>query len=489
MSAADSVVLMRSAIAALLIGCSSASTPSSSPAPDTGVVTDGTPAPTLTWSACDTGLECATLSPEDGVQLPVMRKPATGDRIGVIVFNPGGPGNGVVRDFPRTVKAFATIFGADTAARFDFLAIDLRGTGRARPAFTCGDAATMDALFDADVGPTRPNPPELEAAADKLAASCRANTLRVDSVTAAKDLEVLRVALGEEKLGFLGISYGTWIGATYAALYPTHVRAVVLDSCLAPHADQRETIRDWARGVEAALTDFFAYCDTSGKCMLPAAMGKATAAEAFDALAEKIDAAPIVVGSRKATRMRMLLAARFLLGGAEHAKLDRALTGAAEGSGTDLMFFSDLSNGKDGGGYDGVFAVRMAIRVSDRPYPAGFDREQYLAFRAEIAKQYPRAGFAAAAYDLVAIKWGLPRSALENVATTAPPLLLIGGKHDPATIYDETTRLQSALGNGSFLITHEGYGHAQIYRSPCVAKLAASFFVNPIAPTTTICAM
>jgi pimeloyl-ACP methyl ester carboxylesterase len=480
--------MVRVLLGLLLLGCSSPAPAAATPAAveDTGIAEEGAAPPTLTWSACDT-FECASLAVESGVELSVIRRRATADRLGVLLFNPGGPGNAAVSDLPRLARTFDTLFGAAVMARFDLIAVDFRGIGKSTPALRCGDRATLDALFDADIAPTRPNPPELDAPVKALAKACAAIDLAVDSVTAARDIDTLRIALGEEKISFLGISYGTWIGATYAARYPTHVRSFVLDSCLAPHKDQRDNLRDWARGTEAALTDFFSWCESTGKCGLKTVMKTATASEAFDALMTRLDAAPIAVGARRLTRLRALFATRSLLGEPAYARLDRFLSEAAEGNAGNLLSISDMSNGRTSSGYDGVFMTRIAIRVSDRPYPEGFTGDQYVAFRRDLALEHPRAGFAAAAFDIIALEWGLRRAPLSNVATTAPPMLLLAGKHDPATIFDQTTRLQTALGNGSFVVASQGYGHAQIYRSPCVAKAAAAFFVDPIAPAVTEC--
>src|SRR5436853_48206 len=113
-------------VIACLLGCSSVS---AAPAqPDVEAPCDCAielpVEPTLSWTPCNTSFECATFEPEEGTQLPVIRRRATSARIGAIVFNPGGPGNGVVADFPRMMKAFETLFGADVVARFDFIGID-----------------------------------------------------------------------------------------------------------------------------------------------------------------------------------------------------------------------------------------------------------------------------------------------------------------------------------------------------------------------------
>jgi pimeloyl-ACP methyl ester carboxylesterase len=127
----------------------------------------------------------------------------------------------------------------------------------------------------------------------------------------------------------------------------------------------------------------------------------------------------------------------------------------------------------------------------DLQFPSGFTTNDYVAFMGELATMYPRAGAYAGAYDLLALQWPVQRPAPVTPinAPTAPPLLLLAGKHDPATNFDQTLRLQTALGNGSYLVTSEGQGHYQMSQNKCTAAAAAAYLTDPTKPpATTSCA-
>jgi pimeloyl-ACP methyl ester carboxylesterase len=463
----------------------------------------------LEWMPCQTSFECATLDAPRGdpggptLQIAVIRHKASSaePRLGVLMFNPGGPGATSVDGFSGWYITLATQLGAEVLDRFDFVSFDWRGIGRSKPSINCGDDSTVEALANIDLAASRPIPPGFEAAVANFMAACTAGTdsallTRLDSESVARDMEVLRKALGEEKINYLGLSHGTWLGAIYATLFPTHIRAFVLDSNLAPQTDRRGLTRDLARGVEEALPEFFAWCDGSGssRCKLASDVGTATTAEAFDKIIKQLEATPVPVGPRKPTALSAMQATRNLLMGSGPAwdELAASLSAAWKGDGMPLLGQGDATFGRDRTGhYNGGFATARAILAVEPQFPAGFTTDDYVAFRAELAATFPRAGAYASGFDLINLRWPVKPAATPTpiAAPTAPPLLLLGGKHDPATNFDQTLRLQTALGNGSYVVASEGEGHSQISQNKCVAAAAAAFFVDPTkAPTTTSCA-
>ena len=205
------------------------------------------PAAPIAWSPCGGGLQCGTLVvPLDyahpkGPTIPiaVARHPAEdpGARIGSLVIDPGGPGVSGVDDMANELSALTPQLLAD----FDIVLFDPRGVERSDPV-TCGEKAGSPPTTLPDPVPTTPGQEAATIAGLKqFAAACEqasANVLpHVGSVDAARDMDQLRAALGDSGLTYMGQSYGSLLGLTYAALFPTHVRAMVLDSVIDPALD------------------------------------------------------------------------------------------------------------------------------------------------------------------------------------------------------------------------------------------------------------
>jgi len=231
----------------------------------------------LDWTACGK-LECAKAtvpvdwSAPDGavIQLALERSRATGGTaVGSLLVNPGGPGASGV-DALESV-ALQRI-SADVLAKYDVVGFDPRGVSRSAPV-TCADSTTLDSIVSTD--PDYSTPAGIDAVEQTYAAfgaACLAQTGdllgHVDTVSAAKDMDVLRAALGDEKLTYLGYSYGTQLGATYAALFPERVGRLVLDGALDPTLSYDETAIGQAKGFESALRAYVTDCQAGKACQL-----------------------------------------------------------------------------------------------------------------------------------------------------------------------------------------------------------------------------
>ena len=198
------------------------------------------------------------------------RLPASGPgaRIGSLVLNPGGPG-GSGLDYARAARR---VVPAAVRARFDVVGFDPRGVGASTRVECLDDAATAR-LLAVDPSPDDPaETRELDAVEKGFAQACAANAgpllAHVSTVEAARDLDDLRAALGDAGLTFLGKSYGTFLGATYAELFPSHVRALVLDGVVDPTLTQSELDRVQAVGFEDSFDAFLAWCAGRGGCGL-----------------------------------------------------------------------------------------------------------------------------------------------------------------------------------------------------------------------------
>src|SRR6185369_11783801 len=277
-------------------GASTTAAPATTPSSDTTASPD-TSAPaagSLAWKACpDAGprIECATLTvPIDydnasggTIDLALMRLPASNksERVGSMLVNPGGPG------VPGTelILAATGIWPKDIRDRFDIVAWDPRGTGGSAPVDCVAD---VDRYFaEPDPSPDTPaekqdlvdRAQEFDDACEKADGPMLAHISTVDT---ANDLDRIREALGEDTITYFGFSYGSELGATYATLFPKHIRAMVLDGVETAHAQ--------AVGAEHALDSFLADCSAHRTC---AFNNNGNAEGAFDALMAKLDSNPL----------------------------------------------------------------------------------------------------------------------------------------------------------------------------------------------------
>ena len=231
----------------------------------------------LEWERCGDGLGCATATapldwehPADGeIELALVRHVATGDRIGSLLVNPGGPG-GSGYEFIADSLDYAV--GQPLQERFDVVGFDPRGVGRSS-AVACYDAAQMDDYLYGIVPAERGSDEWIDlvgSAAADFGKACSENTgdllAQVDTVSAARDLDLLRAILGDEQLNYLGYSYGTFLGATYADLYPERVGRLVLDGAIDPSAGDTEVTQAQAVGFENALRAYLEDCLTGADC-------------------------------------------------------------------------------------------------------------------------------------------------------------------------------------------------------------------------------
>jgi pimeloyl-ACP methyl ester carboxylesterase len=417
------------------------------------------------------------------VRLSLIRLPASGaksERIGSLFVNPGGPGASAV-DFARQVPG---ILPTSILRRFDIVAFDPRGMGGSSP-LACENGAGLDAYLALNPNPSTPAEIQAVATADQqFAAGCAKQygatfLAHIDTKTAARDMDYIRASLGEAQLTYLGYSYGTFLGAEYADLFPTHVRAFVLDGAVDPSLVGLEFDIAQAVGFDKELGDFFNAC-VSGCPFYSGGDPKG----AFMSLMSSIAARPLAVGGRQLTL------ALFLNGVADALytpvtwpDLQTALAAAVQGNGSRLLTLSDdLSERRPDGSYSALSSALPAVNCVDSVYPTNVD--EYKAKAAEAAKAAPVFGPAIVWGSLVCAYWPVPSAIQPGPvhAVGAPPILVIGTTADPATPFQWAQGLASQLSSG-VLLTHVGEGHTSLGQgSGCVDNVVTTYLLNLTPP-------
>jgi pimeloyl-ACP methyl ester carboxylesterase len=472
---------------------SSSATPTPEPSPSPAV-TATIEIPELTWSDCDdSDLQCATLAvPLDyddpaarSIDIALARRPAddADARIGSLLVNPGGPGASGI-DLAEQADIF---FPEGLLERFDIVGFDPRGVGDSS-AVDCGDR--FDDFFGLDPTPDDESErQDLIDAAQEFVAECERRSGDVlpfvDTVSAARDLDLIRAALGEETISYLGFSYGTYLGATYADLFPDRVRALVLDGGVDPTLDWREQSVAQGAGFERALNAFFDECGSDEDCDF---YSNGDPRGAFDELLAEIERAPLSATSAGIGRQ---LGPGEVMTGIAASLYDReygwpalaiGLASARAGDGSVLLELYDIYTERNPDGtYGNLLEANAAVNCLDTPAPD--DVTAYDELAAELEREAPRVGASGAYFGLLCAFWpapavGEPRAL---VAAGAPPIVVIGTTGDPATPYAWSQALASQLESG-VLLTWEGEGHTATAKSDCIDDAIVDYLVNLTPP-------
>lgn len=443
----------------------------------------------IAWRPCRFG-QCGTLevplsyADPDGrqIRLALFRLPAKDPsrRIGTILVNPGGPGGSGV-EFTRTDGLLLSDRIRD---RFDVVGWDPRGVGGS-DAIDCGPALAKN-LQDTPAVPVTAAQRAAVAAGDRaFGAACRrrmgAILGNVATVDTARDMDRIRAALGERRISYIGYSYGTYLGAVYANMFPTHVRAMVLDGVENPNEPAAQFLLTQARGVDRAMDRFLSGCAKRRSCPFH---GDGRPAAAFAALERRIEAHPLRVGQRR------LGAAQFLLGvidplySDDTATLARGLAAAAKGDGAPLLkSFDEYVGRRPNGTYSTESSSNTAINCLDGRGIDGVGQALTLQRRfvaaAPLFGRFLLYGNAGCGY------WPEPARGpqLPVTAAGAPPIVVIGSTGDPITPYPEAVSLAHDLRSG-VLLTATAKGHTSDFGigGPCDA-LGIPYLLTGRPPT------
>jgi pimeloyl-ACP methyl ester carboxylesterase len=455
----------------------------------------------LAWRACGS-LQCAGLTvPLDyanpagpTLTLALARKPARtpAARIGSLVVNPGGPGDSGVSDLPGELRSLT----ATLQNRFDIVSWDPRGVQRSAPVH-CSDPGAKprsggggDSGSTIDPAPTKPEDQQALADAYKAAGEAclhwSGDLLRhVGTDSTAEDLERIRIALGEDKLTFIGHSAGTLLGAVYADRYPQHVRAFVLDGPIDPSLTLDQMTLAQAKGFEAALRSFFGWCDATASCTWRPADPDRT--QAYLALVDRVRRQPLTASGGRIVGVDTFVSGTMsrLTARSNWPSLGDALAAAERGDGSPL---ATLASNYQNAGASNAADARQSILCLDHPAPRELSAYPPLA---EASKaQAPVFGPVFTWAALSCGMWSVPATleARPTRAAGAPPIMVVGTTGDPATPQAWAEALAGQLEHG-VLVLRRGAEHVAYYYSACVRRLADAYLVDGRPPASgTVCA-
>jgi len=491
-------------LALVLSGCLYAQIPPmapSGPGPSLAPQTEGVDAAllsyydqTLTWTDCGVaGFDCTTVTaPRDyadtsagDLTLSVIRHRATdGQPLGSLLTNPGGPGvSGVdiVRD------SLSLVADENLTRSYDIIGFDPRGVGQSAPV-TCFDAAGMDAYLY-DIPPGARGSDERNAYLEKqqadFAQACQANSdgilPYISTANAARDMDLLRGVLGDEKLNYLGFSYGSFLGATYAGLFPERVGRMVLDGGIDPSLSGTASGLAQAVGFENALRAFMADCLTNSECPYTGSVDDAM--NDLSALLKRVDARPLPNGDGRQLGADTLVTAivAALYSDESWPYLRIALADAENGDPSVAFQLADFYNGRVDGRYqDNTMQALRAYNCVD--YPDEGEQDD-----AELEKELQQKAPVVAPYWVgpdVCAAWPAPPTGTRAAITApgSPPIVVLGTTGDPATPYSEAQALAGQLSQG-VLVTYVGEGHLAYNKgNDCVNSAVDGYLIDDTVP-------
>ena len=449
----------------------------------------------LTWSRCGPN-QCARLTVPIDYALPggetvklfVLRVPAKNPpkRIGSLLVNPGGPGASAA-DYASAADFIVT---KQVRAAYDIVGFDPRGVGKSSP-IKCLSDRELESYLGSDPTPDdKAEEQQLAVTAKAFADKCKANggplLGHVSTIEAARDMDILRAALGETKLDFLGQSYGTFLGATYADLFPAKVGKFVLDGVVDPNLTWTQVNEGQAVGFETATRAYVQDCVRKGDC--PLGNSLESGMQRLRDFLKALDATPLPLND---PFVKSLTEGWGSLGIAEAmydvrfwGELTKALREAFDGSGDSLMALGNkYAHRTNRGTYqDNMLQVIFPVNCLDRSESS--DLAHYESDAQALSIKAPTWGPFLAWGSMPCGFWPIPanNAPKEITAAGSGPIVVVGNTRDPATPYKWAQAVASTLENGH-LITYDGDGHAAYNRSnSCVNDAVDAYLLAGKVP-------
>ena len=477
---------------------------------------DAVPTPRLDWYDCYRIAECATVDlpldyddptgPTTEVAVLRVRALDPARRIGSLFVNPGGPGGSATQ-----LASFAPAFlSRSVRERFDVVGVDPRGVFASEQVRCFGSVRQQTPALRPFTTHPFPVHPRQEAAwveaAQAVGKGCsttgRPLTGAMSTASTARDMDVVRRAVGDRALTFLGFSYGSYLGQVYANMFPDRVRAVAIDGVLDPQAwsgdpatravPMTERLRS-GQGAYRALRELFERCDDAGRRACPWAPGDP--AQRYAALAERLQADPIVLRDPLGT---------FRFGYAELVGLTLGVL--YDPAGWRYLFeiltqIEVMADGPPPPGavaelrtalsrtgydfpYDNSFEAFLGVLCTDSLNPRSAGAWPAAADRADRAAPYFGRLWTWASAPCASSTWTVrDEDSYRGPFTrrTAAPVLVVGNLWDPATNYRGARRAAALLPH-SRLLTSDSWGHTAYGSSSCVTQAVARYLLRQLVP-------
>jgi len=447
----------------------------------------------LHWKPCRGDFQCARMRvPLDyakptgrAIWIALIKLPAQDEkgRIGSLLINPGGPGVSGV----EYVAAAAPTFGASLRRSFDLVGFDPRGVGKST-ALSCLDNQQLDQVLSSDPDPdSRAETKQTDALVTNFGKACERHdaglTAHVSTQEAARDMDVLRAAVGDSKLSYFGFSYGTYLGATYAGLFPHRVGRMVLDGALDPALTSEQGALVQAHGFEVALRAYVKHCVDAGGCFLGSTVDAGT--RRIRQFLDQVDKNPLPGSStRKLTEGYAMLGIwQPLYYRQEWGILDSSLKAGLAGNGAALLSLADLYTDRGPAGFKNN-STQLLYAVNCLDHDDGVPSSKVPSLYPEFEKASPTFG-RAFAYTLSACQnWPVHtgRTGHPIHAKGAAPIMVVGTTRDPATPLAGASGLVRQLDN-AVLVTRDGDGHTAYHQgSACVDRTIEAYLVSGTVP-------
>ncbi|MEW2808172.1 alpha/beta fold hydrolase [Streptomyces massasporeus] len=468
------------------------------PAPDAAQGGGASPSPLPD----DGEWQCATMKAPldwddpkgDTIGLELIRVRTTGAenaRIGSLIFNFGGPGGSGVTSLPAFAEGYEKL-----RTRYDLVSFDPRGVGRSDPVL-CENDQQLDAYFQQDATPDdAAERTQLVDNTKEFNNACEDNSEKilphVRTTDAARDLDLMRQVLGDDKLYYFGISYGTELGGVYAHLFPKRVGRALFDAVVDPTQDPEQGSLGQAKGFQLALDNFAEDCVSQAE-ECPIGDSAQDVKDRIARLLDELDRTPIQgIFPRQLTQT----AATSGIAQALYSKdfweyLTEGLENAYDGDGRILLSLADSMNGRsENGEYSNITPANVAINCADdKPrYDTAYVERQLPEFRAasDLFGDY-------LAWSMLSCAdWAVPGAA-DHPDVSAPgsaPILVVGNTGDPATPYEGARAMVNALGKGVGVeLTYRGQGHgAYDSKNKCVQGAVDGYLLDgKVPPAGTVC--
>ncbi len=438
----------------------------------------------VVWTPCEGSFECAEIAApldwlnptENFITLAMMRDTAASSKPAIFV-NPGGPGVSAIK-WMR--EGYDSIGSADLRSDFQLVAFDPRGVGESS-AVSCSSVEKKDAVYYGQSPYPFGSAEDIEYSRKVLsefALSCQETGFDVayfNTQQAARDLELMRELVGGEKLDYLGFSYGTLLGSTYAALFPDKVGHLVLDGAIDPQLSESDMLLDQVSGFDKAFRAYLEDCLATNECPFKGSVDQALFV--VEDFLEKVETTPLQTQVDRRLTINSALSGIFaaLYSKDSWQYLTQAFQEALTGDGTTMLLLADYYNDRDvSDGYlSNLNEANLAISCAD----SRITEEEAIGLNDEFLVASEVFGKYFAFPSLSCESWPEGKSlvTLDFTQKLASAPLVIGTTGDPATPYEQAVALSELL-DGAVLLTFEGEGHTAYGSNVCVDAIVEAYF-------------